>query len=147
MNKITQAINTDKVTARPKRETRRERRRYLKAHKKYIKQLVKTVKNDGEFEWAYIPEVMLVMLKRRLEYYEKGDWVWQTDSTRLRAVETLKEAVKLLEYASEYEWSLCDVPEDFKWTVEAHNEWENKHQKAWDDAFLSISKNLRLWWD
>lgn len=139
-----QPINTEQFN--DEKACRMNRKFYRKAHKKYIKELVKLVKEDGEFEWGYITDVLLLMLRRRLEYFDKGHNVWQAEECRTKAVETLREAIDKLTRAIESEWDFPEKPEG-GWTDEVLAKYNEENQKMWDEAFLAISGNIRLWWD
>ena len=134
-------LNLDTV-----RNTKKDLRNYRRAHKKYLKELVKLAKEDRGFAWGYITDMLLLMMRYRLDYYSKGENVWQADESRIEIIDTLRGAIDKLTNAVESEH---DFPECTKggWTEEALAKYNEDNQKIWDEAFLAISKNIRLWWD
>lgn len=54
----------------------KEYKRFLKAEKKYKKALIKYIKKEeNSYDSYQFPAIIMMMLKRRLEYYTQGDMV------------------------------------------------------------------------
>ena len=144
-----QALNVNKIKSKTNRELKKEFKRYKTAHRKYIKQLVKLARTDAEYDYGQIIDILLLMLKRRLEYYKLGDNVWQAEESRQEVIRTLQSAVDTLTaaYNYEYKFRASDTPEE-----QAANLAELERQKAeeqglWTSAFDGIALNIRKWWD
>lgn len=148
----------------------KEIKRYRKFQKKYIKELVKLAKADRGFDWSFMVDILLHMLKGRLTYYKNGDNVWQSEESLNEIVMSLEEAIRLLEYAyDDSNFSFDDVKEYFanlidnptpkengvidlfetcpKHTKEEYKEMAEKENNAWIEAFNYIGKYIRYWWD
>ncbi len=126
-------------------EEKRGIRRYRKAQKKYEKQLIRYIKEEEKpYDWFSIVEILIKMIKRRLDYYSCGDNVWQTDETRDPTVETLKTAYRLgMEAVARDDMT----PDMNGWTTEDFIVNEKEIQEAYVKFFSYIAANMRSWWD
>lgn len=120
-------------------------RRYRKAQKKYEKQLISYIKEEEKpYDWFSMVEILIKMIKRRLDYYSCGDNVWQTDEACKSVVETLKIAYQLGVDAiardniipNAKNCTYADVVEDDK-----------QVQDAYIKFFSYVAANMRSWWD
>ena len=148
----------------------KEKRRYRKFRKKYRRELLKLAKADRCWDWGFMVDILLHMLKGRLTFYKNGDNVWQSEESLTEVISTLEEAIRLLEYAyDDSNFMFHDVKEYFaKWidnpitkeknsikvfesspkhTTEEYKEMAEKENSAWIEAFNYIGKYIRYWWD
>lgn len=126
-------------------EEKRGIHRYRKAQKKYEKQLIRYIKEEEKpYDWFSIVEILIKMIKRRLDYYSCGDNVWQTDETRDPIVETLRTAYRLGMEAVARD----DMAPNIKdWTTEDFIADDKEVQEAYVKFFSYIAANMRSWWD
>ncbi len=126
-------------------EEKRGIRRYRKAQKKYEKQLIRYIKEEEKpYDWFSMVEILIKMIKRRLDYYSCGDNVWQIDETRDPIVETLKIAYRLGMEAVARD----DMAPNIKdWTTEDFIADDKEAQEAYIKFFSYIAANMRSWWD
>lgn len=135
---------------------------YKKQQRKYIKDIIKYIKkNEHPYDFYPAMHLLMMMLKRRLEYFETGDVVYQADEYRLHAAETLKKAIELGEYAlNDGNFVFQDIKDYLKLSVEEREqhpfplhdstEWhelEEKIKRAYKDWFCYIVDNMCDWWD
>lgn len=138
----------------------KELKRYRKFQKRYLKQLIKLAKADRCWDWSYMYDILLHMLKGRLEYYNNGDNVWQAEDSLKEIIQSLTKAIELLEYAyDDTNFMFEDIIIYFEnnehidyskvpsHTRDEYIEMHSKQQKAYEDAFKYIGEHIRGWWD
>lgn len=109
---------------------------YRKMHRRHRKELIQLAKEDREWDWYYLHDLVITKIKHMYEYYEKGDNVWQTDETRLQIIESLKHVLDLQDRIDKI-WSGEEAVMD-KWLME---------QQLYEEMYLYIGKNIQRWWD
>lgn len=126
-------------------EEKRGIRRYRKAQKKYEKQLIRYIKEEEKpYDWFSIVEILIKMIKRRLDYYSCGDNVWQTDESREPIIETLKIAYYLgMEAVARDDLT----PNTKGWTTEDFVADDKEVENAYVKFFSYVVENMRSWWD
>ena len=126
-------------------DEKRAVRRYRKAQKKYEKQLIHYIKEEEKpYDWFSMVEILIKMIKRRLDYYSCGDNVWQTDESREPIVETLNTAYHLGMEAVARD----DMAPNIKdWTTEDFIVDDKEVQEAYVKFFSYVAANMRSWWD
>lgn len=141
----------------------KEYKRFLKAEKKYKKALIKYIKKEEHSYDSYqFPAIIMMMLKRRLEYYTQGDNVWQSEDSQKLVIKSLEKAISLGEYAlDDYNFYYEDDKEYFKkktyesldfkdyphHTIEEKYEMLEKERTAYKQWFVYIAEHLNEWWD
>lgn len=98
---------------------------YRKMTRKHRKALKKLVKNYADFDYGYLQDFVVTILKNMLEYYSEGNNIWQTEETLTPILETLHEALKK-----------ADV-------IKANYD----EAKYYEDFYTYIGKNICRWWD
>lgn len=126
-------------------EEKRGIRRYRKAQKKYEKQLIRYIKEEEKpYDWFSIVEILIKMIKRRLDYYSCGDNVWQTDESREPIIETLKIAY----YLGMEAVARDDITPNTKgWTTEDFVADDKEVENAYVKFFSYVAENMRSLWD
>ena len=128
------------------KEFKKQYRRYKKAERKYKRELIKYIKkNEYSFDWYSIVEVILKMIKRRLEYFKKGDNVYTCDESVKHCIDTLEHAYNLGLFATCDEHFTLDPYE--KHSAEEYFEVIQKENTAYEEFFTYVGKNIRSWWD
>ena len=110
---------------------------YKKAQKKRRKNLAELVRRDQEWDWEYLHKIIVQKLKNMLEYYERGDNVWQDGLSRVKKIRQIKHALDLAEkiYDTEY---MCRIsPREFA-------EYERRTMKKF---YNYVGNHLMDWWD
>lgn len=141
----------------------KEYKRFLKAEKRYKKALIKYIKKEeNSFDSYQIPVILMMMLKRRLEYYTQGDNVWQSEDSQKLVIQSLEKAVSLGKYAmDENNFRFEDEKEYLKkkehgplkfqdypyHTLEEKYEMLEKERTAYKQWFVYIAEHLNEWWD
>lgn len=141
----------------------KEFKRFWKAEKKYKKALIKYIKKEeSSYDSYQFPAIIMMMLKRRLEYYTQGDNVWQSEDSQKLVIKSLEKAVSLGEYAlDDYNFYYEDEKEYFKrmdhdhldikdyphHTIEEKVAMFKKERQAYSDWFSYIGEHFDEWWD
>ena len=76
---------------------RKEKHAYRKMYKKHRKEMIKLAKEDRDFDWSYLHELVITKIKHMYEYYSAGNNVWQTDETRIPICVQLNHILQLQE--------------------------------------------------
>ena len=135
-------------------------RAYKKMHNKHKKELIKLAKKDQEWDWGFFHELVITKIRHMYEYYKAGNWVWQTDETRLPTIEQLKHVLDLQDELD----NLFSNPElirpvmtkkddgslEFGWTEEAKalsDAAYKREDEIYEEMYTYIGKHLREWWD
>lgn len=74
---------------------RKEKQAYRKMQKKHTKVLIKLAKEDRDFDWSYLHELVITKIKHMYEYYSNGNNVVQTDETRIPICVQLNHVLQL----------------------------------------------------
>ena len=122
--------------------SKKERRAYKKRRKKAHKKLKKITKTYGPWDWGYLQDFIKVIINDMYDYYNEGVNVWQADSSRLKVVNQLLKAQDLLSEIDKFENGEYEL-EDF----ESVDDYLAAEQKAYDDFYTFLGKNIRWWWD
>lgn len=131
---------------------------YNKMHCKHRKELIKLAKDDREWDWSYLHDLVMAKIKHMHEYYTAGNNVWQTDESLLPTIDELKHVLDLQE---ELDNVFKDVPKPemtinddksltFTWSEEAKqlsDEAYKRHDELYEEIYTYIGKHLQGWWD
>lgn len=98
-------------------------KRYKKAQNNYKKQLIKLAKSETPATPESMLDVIELMIKRRLEYFSLGDFVYLKEKTRLKLVTELQDCLNLFLYAR-----------------------ETNTQESYEDAFKYFASHIQNWW-
>lgn len=136
---------------------------YKKQQKRYIKNISKYIKeNDTPDETYPIFIVLLMMLKRRLEFYESEHSIFSYSESIQIAIKTLKKAIELGEYATDYNnFTFADFEQYVEDIFSSKNpstyyrghsseEWEKLAEKrisSYKEWLCYIVDNMQYWWD
>lgn len=113
-----------------------DKREYRKMHRRHRKEMIKLAKEDREWDYLFLHDLVITKIKHMHEYYEKGNNVWQTDETRLQLVESLKHVLDLQEKIEKI-WTGEETCMD-KWLLE---------QELYKEIYSYIGQELCRWWD
>lgn len=109
---------------------------YKKAQKKRRKKLVEIVRKDQEWDWEYLHRLIVQKLKNMLDYYDRGDNVWQDGLSRVKKIRQIKHALDLENkvYNAEFE----DIARL------GVGEYERRAMKKF---YNYLGNHIQGWWD
>ena len=129
--------------------------------KEYKRSLIKYIKKEeSSYDSYQFPEIIMMMLKRRLDYYTQGDNVWQCEDSQAKMIKSLTKAVSLgesamnaenFQFEDEKDWfKNCEkgpLTEFPKHTSEEIISMFEKEVKAYKKWFSYIGEHFDEWWD
>ena len=122
--------------------SKKELRAYKKRRKETRKKLKRMAKTYRPWDWGYLQDFIKVIIDDMYDYYNEGVNVWQAESSRLKVVNQLLKAQDLLDETDKFE-NMDYKIEDFK----SVDDYLAAEQKAYDDFYTFLGKNIRWWWD
>lgn len=137
---------------------KKEKRAYRKMHKKHRKEMIRLAKEDRDFDWGYLHDLVITKIKHMYEYYNEGNNVWQTDETRVPICAQLNHILQLqdeIDHLYDYLESAVIVNnEDGSLTVSGSKKSAVEVQKTWEreselykSMYAFIGEHLEEWWD
>lgn len=136
----------------------KEVRAYDKMHRKHRKELIKLAKEDAEWDWCFLHDLVLTKIRHMYEYYKAGNNVWQTDETLLPTINELEHVLDL-QYELEHLHDNVPAPEmtknedkslTFTWSDEAKTLSDaayKREDEIYTEIYTYIGEHLRGWWD
>ena len=136
----------------------KETRAYRKMHRKHRKELIQLAKEDREWDWAYLHDIVLAKIRHMYEYFSAGNCVWQTDETLLPTIDELKHVLDL-QYELEHLFDNIPHPDmtknddgslTFTWSDEvsaSRDEVYKREDEIYKEIYTYIGEYLRGWWD
>ena len=134
---------------------RKEKQAYRKMQKKHTKALIKLAKEDRDFDWSYLHDLVITKIKHMYEYYSEGNNVMQTDETRVPICIQLNHILQLQEEINHLYDSVepALIVENGD-TVIKCKESPAKIQKFWEkeselykSIYKFIGEHIEEWWD
>lgn len=136
----------------------KEKRAYNKMHRKHRKELIKMAKEDAEWDWEFLHDLVMTKIRHMYEYYKAGNNVWQVDETLLPTIDELKHVLDLQE---ELDHLFDNKPRPemtknengsltFTWTDEAKAQSDAlyiREDEIYKEIYTYIGEHLRGWWD
>lgn len=104
----------------------KEMREYNKMYKRHRKTMIELAKEDRDWDYGYMHDLVVAKIKHMYEYYSAGNNVWQSEETYNKVVKTLKHAMDLADKI------------DQTFDVEP---------KLYAEFYTYIGKNICWWWD
>lgn len=104
----------------------KEMREYNKMYKRHRKTMIKLAKEDRDWDYGYMHDLVVAKIKHMYEYYSAGNNVWQSEETYNKVVETLKHAMDLADKI----YQTFDV-----------------EPKLYEEFYTYIGRNIYWWWD
>lgn len=135
-----------------------EFRAYKRQVRGYRRQLIKLAREFKPYDWSYLHNMNVEMLKSMLDYYKKGNNVWQTDATRNPIIEQLQLVLDKdvtidnlleedfgVEYVKEADGRIIAVfPDDFTERYIANGD---AISQCYKDFYYIIGEHIQEWWD
>ena len=122
---------------------RKEKRAYRKMYKKHRKEMIKLAKEDRDFDWSYLHELVITKIKHMYEYYDKGNNVMQTDETRIPICVSLNHILQLQDEIDH----LYDDENYINYTVEEAVSLYEKESELYKSIYKFIGEHIEEWWD
>lgn len=135
-----------------------EIRAYSRLVRGYRRRLAKQARNFLPYDWSYLHNMNVTMLKFMLDYYKQGNNVWQTDETLLPIIDQIQLALDKdttidnlldedfdVEYVKEADGRVTGVfPSDF---TERYIANEDAISQCYKDFYYIIGEHIEEWWD
>ena len=105
----------------------KEMRKYTKMYKKHRKTMIRLAKEDQDWDFCFLHELVVTKIKHMYEYYSAGNNIWQSEESLNTILETLAHAIDLaerLDDAAIYE-----------------------EDKLYKEFYSYIGENIQWWWD
>jgi hypothetical protein len=137
---------------------KKEKRAYRKMYRKHRKEMIRLAKEDRDFDWSYLHDLVITKIKHMYEYYHDGNNVWQTDETRIPILDQLSYVLDL-QYELDHlyddlEPAIIDYSKDGSWTVSRNKESATKVQallekesELYKSIYSFIGEHIEEWWD
>lgn len=137
---------------------KKEKRAYRKMYKKHRKEMIRLAKEDRDFDWSYLHDLVITKIKHMYEYYHDGNNVWQTDETRIPILDQLSHVLDL-QYELDHlyddlEPAIIDYNTDGSWIVSRNKESATKVQallekesELYKSIYKFIGEHIEEWWD
>ena len=122
---------------------RKEKRAYRKMYKKHRKEMIKLAKEDRDFDWSYLHELVIAKIKHMYEYYSTGNNVMQTDETRIPICVSLNHILQLQNEIDH----LYDDENYINYTVEEAVSLYEKESELYKSIYKFIGEHIEEWWD
>jgi hypothetical protein len=122
---------------------RKEKRAYRKMYRKHRKEMIRLAKEDRDFDWSYLHDLVITKIKHMYEYYSAGNNVWQTDETRVPICAQLNHILQLQEEIDH----IYDEVEVNKLSVEDTTNIWKKESELYKSIYTFIGEHLEEWWD
>lgn len=122
---------------------RKEKRAYRKMYRKHRKEMIRLAKEDRDFDWSYLHDLVITKIKHMYEYYSAGNNVWQTDETRVPICAQLNHVLQLQEEIEH----IYDKVEVNKLSVEGTTNILKKESELYKSIYTFIGEHLEEWWD
>lgn len=137
---------------------KKEKRAYRKMYRKHRKEMIRLAKEDRDFDWSYLHDLVITKIKHMYEYYHDGNNVLQTDETRIPILDQLSHVLEL-QYELDHlyddlEPAIIDYDKDGSWTVSRNKESATKVQallekesELYKSIYKFIGEHIEEWWD
>ena len=120
----------------------KEKRAYRKMYKKHRKEMIKLAKEDRDFDWSYLHELVITKIKHMHKYYHDGNNVMQTDETRIPILDQLSHILDL-----QYELDHLYDDNYINYTVEEATSLWKKESDLYKSIYTFIGEHIEEWWD
>jgi hypothetical protein len=122
---------------------RKEKRAYRKMYKKHRKEMIRLAKEDRDFDWSYLHDLVITKIKHMYEYYSNGNNVVQTDETRIPICAQLNHILQLQDEIDH----LYDDESYTKYSIEEATSLWKKESDLYKSIYTFIGEHLEEWWD
>ena len=138
----------------------KEMREYNKMHRKHCKELVRLAKNDFEWDWKYLHEIVITKIRHMYEYYYAGNNVCQSEESIGDVLETLRHVLdlqseldSLWEEKHQAKSTRTEVAEGIYKVSTSDDEINQvkslyeREEEIYKEMYAYIGEKMLLWWD
>lgn len=129
-----------------KNENKKSIRAYRKMYKRHRKEMIKLAKEDRDFDWAYLHDLVLTKIEHMYEYYSAGNNVFQTEETLQPILESLKYVIDLQKELDGI-WLTDTRNEDDFDNIDKLTALFKREDEIYKEMYAYIGQHLREWWD
>lgn len=119
----------------------KEMRKFDKLTKKHRKALKKLIRNDWDFEWGCLHNLVMTKIHNMYEYYTSGNNVWQSNETLLPLIESLKHVITLDDKINSL-WDNVSLKD-----ATTYKDLTEQEQTLYAELYKYIGENILAWWD
>ena len=137
---------------------KKEKQAYKKMQKEHTKTMIKLAKEDRDFDWGYLHDLVITKIRHMYEYFSNGNNVMQTDDTRIPICAQLNH---ILQLQDEVDHLYDDMPvadwvknADNSYTIKSSEEVakesiarHNKESELYKSIYKFIGEHIEEWWD
>lgn len=135
----------------------KEMRAYNKMHRKHRKELVKMAKEDAEWDWGFMHDLVITKIRHMHEYFSAGNFVMECEETP----NIIAELKHVLDLQEELDNVFNDKPSPiitvndngsltFTRSDEDNKRIEEMYKREdelYKEIYAYIGEHLRGWWD
>ena len=129
----------------------KEMKAYKKMHAQHRKELIALAKEDREWDYDYLHDIVMTKIKHMYEYYVAGNNVWQDDATKNPIVAELKHVLDLeaerREIWGEYYNFDDDEEESDQEIIDRVNSYNEREERLYRDIYEYIGTHMLGWLD
>ena len=137
----------------------KEMREYKKMHRKHRKEMMRLAKNDAEWDWDFLHNIVITKVKHMYEYYSAGNNVWQCDESLQETLNSLKHVLDLqneLDTLFDDNTTMGLAKRIDEWTNELTMSDEelaevrkkyDREAEIYREMYKYIGEHITLWWD
>ena len=122
---------------------KQEKHAYRKMYRKHRKEMIRLAKEDRDFDWGYLHDLVITKIKHMYEYYSAGNNVWQTDETRVPICIQLNHVLQLQEELDH----IYDKVDFNSMTLGTSINNLKKESELYKQIYKFIGEHLEEWWD
>ena len=133
----------------------KERKAYRKMHSQHRKELIEIAKEDREWDYDYLHDIVMTKIRHMYEYYVAGNNVWQTEESKEPIVAELKHVLDLdaelhtmwdgyINCEREYcNASISEKPD----VIDKVNDFRKREEELYKEIYEYIGQHMLGWWD
>ena len=128
----------------------KERKAYRKMHAQHRKEMIEMAKEDREWDYDYLHDIVMTKIRHMYEYYVAGNNVFHNEKSKESIVEQLKHVLDLeverCEIWEEY-YYFDDDDESDQETIDRVNSYHQRDEHLYREIYEYIGCNIWKWWD
>lgn len=138
----------------------KEMREYRKMYRRHRKAMIKLAKEDQDWDWCFLHDLVITKIKHMYEYYLAGNNVWQNDESSNEVCEQLKHILDLQNELDTLwdDYDNYDVEREIikdgvikvnvsDEALAIHRAKYDREQALYEEIYSYIGKYIQWWWD
>ena len=105
--------------------------------------MIRLAKEDRDFDWSYLHELVITKIKHMYEYYSAGNNVMQTDETRIPICVSLNHILQL-QAEIDHLYEGVDVS---NLILDESLALMKKESELYKSIYKFIGEHIEEWWD